>query len=175
MTDLAKLSACPFCGGEAEVALEQPGGTGSSGMETPWPFVRCKTAKCIAMPPVVCDDWPFGKAHGYLSSKQARAKAITAWNTRTSQLVERDGAGEAAIKQMAERFLMWKLPANFNPDAGISFTPEYNVEYMARKGKPPMRHEPMGTNLWGYTDAVAMVRHMLGLPTKNGGDDAPRS
>lgn len=29
----------------------------------------------------------------------------------------------------------------------------------------PMKHEPSGTNLFGYDDAVAMVRHMLdGLP-----------
>ena len=63
---------------------------------------------------------------------------------------------------MAERFLTWKLPADFSPDAGISFNPEFNAEYMAAKGKPPMRHEPMGTNLFSYTQAEAMVRHMLG-------------
>lgn len=63
---------------------------------------------------------------------------------------------EDQIKHMAERFLQWKLPANFNPDAGISFTPEYNVGTAY-----PMRHEPYGTNLWGYEDAVAMVRHMV--------------
>lgn len=65
------------------------------------------------------------------------------------------------IKHMAERFLMWKLPQPFRPDAGISFEPEFNVEYMAKQGKPPMRHEPTGTNLFGYTEAVEMVRHMI--------------
>lgn len=65
------------------------------------------------------------------------------------------------IKQMAERFLQWKLPANFHPDAGISFEPEFNVEWTAARGLPPDRHNPTGTNLWGYTEAVEMVRHMV--------------
>jgi len=69
------------------------------------------------------------------------------------------------IKHMANRFLGWKIPQPFRPDAGISFEPEFNVEYMARQGKPPMRNEPTGTNLFGYTEAEAMIRYMLeGLP-----------
>jgi hypothetical protein len=36
---------------------------------------------------------------------------------------------------------------------------------MANLGKPPMRHEPVGTNLFDAIQAEAMVRHMLeGLP-----------
>lgn len=63
---------------------------------------------------------------------------------------------EDVIKHMTERFLAWKLPSNFNPDAGISFTPEYNT------GTPYAgRHEPTGTNLFSYTQAEAMVRHMV--------------
>ena len=65
------------------------------------------------------------------------------------------------IKHMISRFLGWRLPANFNPDAGISFEPEFNVEYMASLGKPPMRHEPLGTNLFDYTQAEAMIRYMV--------------
>lgn len=68
---------------------------------------------------------------------------------------------EEQIKQMAERFLAWKLPENFNPDGGVKFEPYFNVEYMAKQGKPPMRHEPTGTNLFDYTQAVEMVRHMV--------------
>jgi hypothetical protein len=69
------------------------------------------------------------------------------------------------IKHMTERFLQWKLPANFHPDAGISFEPEFNAEWNAKQGKPPQRHEPMGTNLFGYEEAEAMIRHMIeGLP-----------
>ncbi len=69
------------------------------------------------------------------------------------------------IKHMVQRFLMWKLPENFNPDNGISFQPEFNVEWNAKQGKPPQRHEPVGTNLLDYTQAEVMVRHMLdGMP-----------
>lgn len=67
------------------------------------------------------------------------------------------------IKHMVERFLQWKLPDDFHPDAGISFKPTYNEH--AGLGVGPMRHEPVGTNLLNYTQAEAMVRHMLeGLP-----------
>jgi hypothetical protein len=65
------------------------------------------------------------------------------------------------IKHMTERFLQWKLPQPFRPDAGISFEPEFNVEWNAKHGRPPQRHEPLGTNLFGYEEAEAMVRHML--------------
>ena len=30
---------------------------------------------------------------------------------------------EAQIKHMVERFLQWKLPEDFHPDAGVKFTP----------------------------------------------------
>lgn len=70
------------------------------------------------------------------------------------------------IKHMVNRFLGWRLPENFQPDAGISFNPEYNVEYNASRGVPPARHQPSGTNLLDATQAEAMVRHMVeGLPT----------
>ena len=64
------------------------------------------------------------------------------------------------IKHMVVRFLSWKLPDNFNPDGGISFKAVFN-EHTAY----PMKHEPVGTNLFSYTQAQAMVRHMIeGLP-----------
>lgn len=66
------------------------------------------------------------------------------------------------IERMVQRFLSWKLPENFNPDDGISFEPFFNVEYNAKHGNPPQRHTPTGTNLFDYTQAQAMVRHMLG-------------
>ena len=64
------------------------------------------------------------------------------------------------IKYMVERFLQWRLPENFRPDAGISFKAEFN------ENTPwPMKHEPVGTNLFDYTQATEMVRHMIdGLP-----------
>jgi hypothetical protein len=70
------------------------------------------------------------------------------------------------IKQMATRFLSWKLPEDFCPDNGISFEPEFNAEHMAKQGKPPMRRDPIGTNLFNATQAEAMVRHLVeGLPS----------
>jgi hypothetical protein len=63
---------------------------------------------------------------------------------------------DEAIKHMVECFLAWKLPDDFNPDGGVAFTPTFNDHLPA-----PMRHEPTGTNLLTYTQAEAMVRHML--------------
>jgi hypothetical protein len=63
---------------------------------------------------------------------------------------------EDQINHMVSRFLSWKLPENFRPDAGISFKADFNenTDY-------PMKHEPTGTNLFDATQADAMVRHML--------------
>ena len=69
------------------------------------------------------------------------------------------------IKHMANRFLGWKLPEDFHPDNGISFQREFNVDYMAKRGLPPMRRDPIGTNLFNATQAEAMVRYLVkGLP-----------
>lgn len=55
------------------------------------------------------------------------------------------------IKHMVERFLAWKLPDEFNPDGGISYT----------RGL-----RPLGTNLFNYREATEMVEFMVeGLPT----------
>ena len=65
------------------------------------------------------------------------------------------------IKHIVDRFLSWKLPENFRPDAGISFKATFNEHT-----DHPMKHEPTGTNLLDATQAEAMVRYMVdGLPT----------
>jgi hypothetical protein len=71
------------------------------------------------------------------------------------------------IKHMVNRFLAWKLPADFRPDGGISFTPTVN------EGTPyPLVNEPMGTNLFDATQAEAMVRYIVeGLDETGGGDE----
>jgi len=72
---------------------------------------------------------------------------------------------DAQIKHMVDRFLGWRLPENFSPDAGISFKAEYNIEYNAARGLPPARHQPIGTNLLDAAQAEAMVRHLIeGMP-----------
>lgn len=64
---------------------------------------------------------------------------------------------EEQINEMANRFLSWKLPADFNPDGGIHFEPTFP----GLDGKR-YSHNPTGTNLFTKTQAVAMIRHMLG-------------
>ena len=68
---------------------------------------------------------------------------------------------DAQIKAMVSRFLSWRLPENFSPDAGISFKAEFNVDFNAARGLPPNRHQPTGTNLLDAQQAEAMIRHML--------------
>jgi hypothetical protein len=63
---------------------------------------------------------------------------------------------EDQIKHMVDRFLGWRLPEDFHPDAGISFKKTFN-DHMPH----PMKHEPVGTNLFDAIQATAMVRYML--------------
>jgi vacuolar-type H+-ATPase subunit I/STV1 len=60
------------------------------------------------------------------------------------------------VDQMVTNFLGWKLPEHFHPDAGVSFTPEYNI------GTPYQRkHEPVGTNLFDADQARKMILDIL--------------
>lgn len=71
---------------------------------------------------------------------------------------------KAQIKHMVDRFLGWKLPENFNPDAGISFKREFNEHT-----DHPMKHEPSGTNLFDAMQAEVMVEYMMeGMPPNDG-------
>ncbi len=68
------------------------------------------------------------------------------------------------IKHMVDRFLIWRLPENFNPDGGISFRAAYN-EHTAY----PMKSEPVGTNLFDAVQTETMIRYLIeGLPESNG-------
>lgn len=82
------------------------------------------------------------------NAQKARADLMSA-------LAARPGA-DLLEKQMVERFLRWKLPADFDPDDGISFKPMFNEHT-----DHPMRHEPTGTNLLNYDQALAMVRYIV--------------
>jgi len=61
-------------------------------------------------------------------------------------------------EEMVGRFLGWKLPKDFHPDAGISFTPYDPPEY------PQMREQcwPIGTNLLTAVQARAMLEFVVG-------------
>ena len=56
------------------------------------------------------------------------------------------------IKRMTDKFLCWKLPRGFSPDAGISFHPGSETTY----SKP---YWPTGTNLFTADQARAMFEH----------------
>lgn len=92
-----------------------------------------------------------------IARDNARGKiwALEGYRLR-SKLAAAPGVRNDQIKHMVNRFLGWKLPAHFDPDAGISFKAEFN-EHTAH----PMKHEPTGTNLFDFTQAEAMVRYML--------------
>jgi hypothetical protein len=79
------------------------------------------------------------------------------------------------IDALVDRFLSWRLPDDFHPDAGISFTPEYNVEFMASQGKPPCRHEPVGTNLLTADQARQMFEYCLGMNESKRSDPSAES
>lgn len=71
------------------------------------------------------------------------------------------GLSEEQIAHMADRFLCWRLPENFNPDCGIHFDADEPLKRDPRN----LRYEPNGTNLFDATQARAMVAHMAeGLP-----------
>lgn len=73
----------------------------------------------------------------------------------------RNNLVEDLVPEMVSRFLSWKLPKDFYPDAGISFKADYN-----ENTQWPMKHEPLGTNLFHAGQAEGMIRHMLGLSPK---------
>lgn len=62
------------------------------------------------------------------------------------------GLTGAQIKHMVERFLGWKLPADFSPDNGVSFEKPTGVNAGA--------HWPSGTNLLNYDQVFQMVRYI---------------
>jgi len=91
------------------------------------------------------------------------------WDDREADILERceriaptapnaepKALSEEQIKQMAERFLQWPLPEDFNPDGGITFEP------IGNKGTAhEFKRLPYGTNLLSYVQALEMVRFMV--------------
>ena len=61
-----------------------------------------------------------------------------------------------AYRAMVDRFLSWKLPQDFGPDAGISFTPPPHL---------PDLYWPTGTNLFHAGQALEMFKHCVELPS----------
>jgi hypothetical protein len=76
---------------------------------------------------------------------------------------------DSDVKAMVDRFLGWKLPKDFCPDAGISFKPtkpyegdEYGNSWW-----------PVGTNLLTAEQAKAMFVHALGPLVEPGAAQPP--
>ena len=63
------------------------------------------------------------------------------------------------IDKMVNRFLCWKLPADFAPDCGISFKRESDYEH-PEFGRN--KYEPTGTNLLTAEQAQKMFEYVLG-------------
>lgn len=77
-----------------------------------------------------------------------------------AKMTERADVTEDQIKRMVDRFLAWKLPDSFNPDGGISFERDCNVNTPW-----PSKREPSGTNLLDAAQATEMVRYLLAALT----------
>ncbi len=71
------------------------------------------------------------------------------------------GQPAGVTNDMVNRFLSWKLPADFNPDSGIKFEKTRDVP-----GHPALvqHNEPTGTNLFSAEQARDMIAHILGVP-----------
>src|SRR5690348_844809 len=72
-------------------------------------------------------------------------------------------AEKSLIDRMVDRFLGWKLPKTFGPDAGITFTPSNGMTRDEAYDRPGWW--PIGTNLLTADEAHAMFAHCLDGPS----------
>jgi hypothetical protein len=119
--------------------------------------------KVVVVQKCVVQDWP--DAHAVrLHVGNQHFPVGDAWETREEadfyagmlrQALARLAGPD--IDTMVNRFLGWKLPADFHPDAGVSFKPYDPPEY------PHMREQrwPAGTNLLTAAQAKAMFEYVL--------------
>ena len=81
---------------------------------------------------------------------------------RNSGLCFMDGMTmDELIKHMTDRFLGWKLPEDFAPDAGIKFSTTF---------PPSSPAWPIGTNLFTADQAKQMFEHCLGAAPQATGE-----
>jgi hypothetical protein len=94
--------------------------------------------------------------------KQDRAaliyRGVEALLRNASKSVQGVMGAEVVTNEMMNRFLGWKLPADFSPDGGITFKRIYN------ETSPfgPRIAEPTGTNLFTADQARAMLEYVIG-------------
>ena len=94
--------------------------------------------------------------------QEIQAKGLTAPRITLADIEENIAAeyfftAEQAVSgfhsAMIDRFLCWKLPKDFAPDAGVSFAPKYEHD---------SAHWPSGTNLLHAGQAKEMLEHVVG-------------
>jgi hypothetical protein len=109
----------------------------------------------VAFPLITVHNVAMGPAPGPLAEKLARMMdAPGFWEQVIAPFVP------AQVKHMVNRFLGWRLPANFRPDNGITFTPTQH-----QQGEYAQGHWPVGTNLLSAQQAEEMVEYMIeGMP-----------
>lgn len=101
-----------------------------------------------------------GFGEGGKEAAQFSQAALNAANAMLSLLTYQretaQGEDPELVERMTQRFLGWKLPKTFNPDGGITF------QRVTNEGTAhAYMNEPVGTNLLDYTQAKAMVEHLL--------------
>lgn len=88
------------------------------------------------------------------AAQQASAKADDLGG-QVTLLEQCDCSEDDALDRAVSRFLSWKLPADFAPDAGIAFHPGHVTI------SSPLW--PTGTNLLTAAQARDMLRRVLGV------------
>ena len=92
-----------------------------------------------------------------IQSKGLTAPRVTPDDIEANIAAEYFFTAEQAVSgfnsAMIDRFLCWKLPKDFMPDAGISFSPSVMYE---------SPHWPSGTNLMHAGQAKEMLEHVVG-------------
>lgn len=83
------------------------------------------------------------------------ALAAEAWAHHYEPAAGFNKSVDDMYRAMVNRFLSWKLPADFVPDAGISFLP---------LGEHGTHFWPSGTNLLHSGQAMEMFKHCVELP-----------
>lgn len=103
--------------------------------------------------------------HGQISTRPDEADRARESGAKVYEYRAASPAAEAVAivtEQMLTRFLGWRLPIDFAPDAGISFKPPTNPDWW-----------PVGTNLLTAPQARQMLEHVLSIAPQPAQADAP--
>lgn len=105
--------------------------------------------------PDVWDRDVFIDAADFMDAAQQASARADEMDGQVTFLDQCDCSEAEAMERAVSRFLSWKLPADFAPDAGIAFAPGHVTT------NSPLW--PTGTNLLTATQARDMIRRVLGV------------